>query len=152
MQFVCKTMQPRSARGNSKAIVARSAVGGARRAFKFDLTGSKTLAAWSIRHQMNGALEANFITNQCLTFYWWMNNRSSSSMHIVHLFTTTKLRPSTMVLHGLTIEVGSSTHPASSDAESPMLWCVPFRNLKARNWLPRLRTSCYIDNQNIHAI
>ena len=36
--FVVKTMQPRSARGDSKALVARSAVSGARRAFELDPT------------------------------------------------------------------------------------------------------------------
>ena len=66
MQFVCKTMQPRSAREDSKAIVARSAVGGARRAFELDPTAPKGVAAWSTRHQINGAPKANFTANLCL--------------------------------------------------------------------------------------
>ena len=37
-RFLWQAMQPRSARGDSKAIVARSAVGGARRAFELDPT------------------------------------------------------------------------------------------------------------------
>lgn len=37
-RFYSNTMQPRSARGDSKAIVAQSAVGGARRAFELDPT------------------------------------------------------------------------------------------------------------------
>ena len=63
-------MQPRSARGDSKVIVARSAVDGARRTFELDPTGSSTLAAWSTYHQMNGAPKANFIANLFFSHLW----------------------------------------------------------------------------------